>query len=236
MNIVICDDSAKDLSDVKAYINEFQNQYGLQFGIDCCANAEELITAVKNGKKYDLAFLDIYMGDTNGITTAHRLKELLPEIEAAFFTSSAEHAVDAFDFNALHYIIKPVSYDKILETFERFYKRLHTSMKALEIVAENKTYSFPLIHIQKLQSANKGVDVYLNNKSVPEHIPLAFSRVEEQLSPKLFLKISRGLIVQMSFILCVDKDICRFKDGTEAVVSRKNRDEIRRKYNDYLFT
>lgn len=60
----------------------------------------------------------------------------------------------------------------------------------------------------------------------PSASPLSFVRVEEQLDEERFLRISRGFIVQMDAILRLDGDVCLLKDGTSALISRRERKEI----------
>ena len=39
----------------------------------------------------------------------------------------------------------------------------------------------------------------------------------------------------MAFILSLDGDTCRLKDGTEVRISRREKAEVRRRYNDFMF-
>ena len=89
--------------------------------------------------------------------------------------------------------------------------------------------------ITRIQSSNKGVDIYLQGRSSPQWADVSFSHVEELLDGEYFLKISRGLLVQMNYILCMEQNVCRFRDGTSSLISRREKKEIRRKYNDFLF-
>lgn len=50
-----------------------------------------------------------------------------------------------------------------------------------------------------------------------------------------FLVVSRGYLVNMGYIQSIDREKCILEDGTEILLSRKNRGEIRQRYHDYLF-
>lgn len=93
----------------------------------------------------------------------------------------------------------------------------------------------PMQRINKVQSANRGVDIYLEQETQPLFFAATFASTEEKLDPRQFLRLSRGLIVNMAFILSLDGDTCRLKDGTEVLISRREKAEVRRRYNDFMF-
>ena len=234
IEIAICEDAAEDSALLTVFIKEEMELLHQKFRIDCFSGGEALLAAIENGAGYHLLLLDIYMKQINGVETAKAARR--PDVCLAFLTSSREYALDAFSLDALHYLVKPFGRADIRLLLRRFFARTQRPMELFEIHSDFKTYSFPLLQTEKIQSSRKGVDVYLKGQDIPQHIPLSFARLEEQLDPQHFLRISRGLIVHMSFIRCIDGDTCRFRDGTESLISRREKAEVRRKYNDYLFS
>ncbi len=233
--IAVCEDDKTDLCLLQNTLEYIRQEFPVQTNIDYYPSGEALMEAVRQNVRYDLLLLDIYLTGMSGIETARCIRNILPEVQIAFLTSAREYALDAFDLYAVHYLIKPVNNDSLRELFRRFFRHLHRPEKYLEIHSDSKNYTFPLEQVQKIQSNNKGVDIYLKNIPKPQRIPLPLIRVEEQLNPEYFLKISRGLIVHMSYILFIDKNVCKFRDGTSALISRGEKVSVRKKYNDYLF-
>ena len=90
------------------------------YRVDCFQDGKALLEAAQKGTAYDLLFCDIYMKEENGIEVAQKLLALSPKTAVVFFTTSREHAVDAFSLEALHYLVKPVSQEDIAEVFRRF--------------------------------------------------------------------------------------------------------------------
>lgn len=234
LKMAVCEDSLTDMELFRREIARALAKLELCMDIDSFRNGEDLLRAVRGGADYALLFLDIYMQSLDGIQTARAVREYLPDVQLAFLTTSREYSLDAFGLDALHYLIKPIDSRMLGECMERFCARSRIAPTMLRIASEFKTYSFPLADVQKIVSRNKGVDVFLRNMP-PQHIPITLASAEKQLDPALFLKVSRGFVVQMSHILCIDRDVCRLKDGTEVLVSRQAKSEIRQKYNDYLF-
>ena len=75
--------------------------------------------AAKGKPPFDIVFLDIYLPGENGVDVAGELQRVSPETGIAFVTTSEEHAVDAFSLHALHYLVKPVTTEGIVEAFRR---------------------------------------------------------------------------------------------------------------------
>ena len=62
----------------------------------------------------DLALLDIDMPEIGGLELAERLKDKCPDIKIIFLTGYSEYAIDAYAMHATGYLLKPVSYEKLL--------------------------------------------------------------------------------------------------------------------------
>lgn len=234
LQIAICEDLEEEANGLSASLEALLDKRQLPHVISLFSSGEELIAALECGLQFDLCLLDIYLAGLNGVDAARRVKELAPSIQVAFTTSSREFAVETFDLDAVYYLVKPVTEEKLRTLVERFLRRQKKPVTKLTITTPVKDYVFPLQRVVKIQSNNKGVDIYLHGE--PQRIPLSFVRVEEQLDEERFLRISRGFIVQMDAILRLDGDVCLLKDGTSALISRRERKEIRRRYNDYLFS
>ncbi|OYX65543.1 MAG: DNA-binding response regulator [Sphingomonadales bacterium 32-64-17] len=90
--------------------------------IETCANGREAIRAIKTLKP-DLAFLDIQMPGFDGFSVVKGVMEIEPPL-FVFVTAYQEHAIRAFEANAVNYLMKPVDEDKLADTVERVRQRL----------------------------------------------------------------------------------------------------------------
>jgi DNA-binding LytR/AlgR family response regulator len=80
------------------------------------------------GKVADLApdavFLDVEMPGLSGLEAAAEILAILPEVAVLFITSYDHYAVDAFELNAVDYLVKPVPVDRLNKALERIGRRL----------------------------------------------------------------------------------------------------------------
>ena len=104
--------------------------------IDTCANGREAIRKIKT-EKPDLVFLDIQMPGFDGFSVVKGVMEIDPPL-FVFVTAYQEHAIRAFEANAVNYLMKPVDEDKLADTLERVRVRL-SEKKSSEEAEKLKT-------------------------------------------------------------------------------------------------
>ena len=75
-------------------------------------NPDDALASVRQ-EKTDIAFLDIEIGDMNGVELAKRIKTLHPECDIVFCTGYSSYATQAFDLGASDYLMKPITKEKI---------------------------------------------------------------------------------------------------------------------------
>jgi two-component system LytT family response regulator len=104
--------------------------YGDVEVIGTCANGREAIRAIKT-EKPDLVFLDIQMPGFDGFSVVKGVMEIEPPL-FVFVTAYEEHAIRAFEANAVNYLMKPVDEDKLADTLDRVRTRLAEKRSAEE--------------------------------------------------------------------------------------------------------
>src|ERR1044072_6134796 len=99
--------------------------------IDKCQNGREAIRAIKTHKP-DLVFLDIQMPGFDGFSVVQGLMEVEPPL-FVFVTAYSDHAIRAFEANAVDYLMKPVEEARLADTLARFRQRLTEKGGAEEV-------------------------------------------------------------------------------------------------------
>lgn len=90
--------------------------------IERCANGREAIRAIRT-QKPDLVFLDIQMPGFDGFSVVSGLSDIEPPL-FVFVTAFTQHALKAFEAQAVDYLLKPVEEDRLAATIERVRQRL----------------------------------------------------------------------------------------------------------------
>ena len=175
------------------------------------------------------------MAGITGVDTARALRLLDPEVQLAFLTTSPDFALEAIGLEALHYLVKPVTGQMLDELFRRFFKRSARPSRFLQLPVRRETRSFPPEKIRQIISREKGIALLLDSTG-EIWLPCPFHLAKERLQGEAeFVLISRGCVINMNYLRCIDYDVCVMTDGTALPLSRRERSRVRRRYNDFLF-
>ena len=99
--------------------------------VDTCRNGREAIRKIKTLKP-DLVFLDIQMPGFDGFSVVRGIMEIEPPL-FIFVTAYSEHAVRAFEAEAIDYLVKPVEEDRLADAIDRVRKRLSEKRGGAEL-------------------------------------------------------------------------------------------------------
>ena len=227
MRIAVCDDDKDEISKLQWALFDIQGNYR----VDTYQSGSALIDAVNRGEKYDLLFCDIYMNGENGIDTATEMQKISPDTAIVFTTTSTEHAVQAFSIRALHYIVKPVRSEDIVEVFRRLAVKQeprHTLTLRIDR-AVNVLYQDEIIRVEGQDHKT----VIVCKKDTVFSIWKPFHEVCGLLDDT-FIQIKKGVSVNMGYISKMTARECILKDGSIFLLRRDMAKEIRQTYLNYV--
>lgn len=99
--------------------------------IETCQNGREAIRAIKTHKP-DLVFLDIQMPGFDGFSVVQGMMEIEPPL-FIFVTAYSDHAIRAFEAQAVDYLMKPVDPDRLADALDRVRQRLSEKRQVQEV-------------------------------------------------------------------------------------------------------
>lgn len=119
IRIALCDDEQKILDSVSAHIQKYaENRQDDVFETVCFHSANTLLSALEDGKGFDIFLLDVYIGDAMGTDLAKIIRKKGIENPIIFLTTSIEHAPESFETGTLRYLIKPLDIRKLQEALD----------------------------------------------------------------------------------------------------------------------
>ena len=100
---IVCDDVKEDREELIRNIREVWNDPV----IEEAQSGQEVLWKLGKDPEYDFVVLDIYMAGMDGIETGRKIREAYPETRLVFVSNSREFGPEAFELNAVHYLLKP---------------------------------------------------------------------------------------------------------------------------------
>lgn len=206
-------------------------------------------SSVKEAKRiadahdFELLFVDVTLPDGNGFEVLEYVRPKAPEI---VFTTAYEHfAAKAFDYQALHYLLKPITPDDLAEAIQRFEKRRDAGSAPVKNNAAKPTrislrsnegiVIAELADIIMIQAASKYSIVHFTNRK-ELIISKSLSKFEELLSDAGFYRIHDSSLVNMDHIRGYSKGkggTVELSNGNKVEVSFRKRDEFLQVLNQY---
>lgn len=230
MRLAICDDSLQEQNQIEQALQGWDSSRHAEKYFD----GASLLEAARNNPPFDMVFMDIYLPGENGMEIAAALRRISPETGIVFVTTSRDHAIDAFSLDALHYLVKPVTTQGIVESFRRLTQQHIRRQESISLMVEGDMNTISLSKICYLERSNHYVEVSLRDgRKLMTRTPLY--ELEQRLGRR-FLRINRGLVVNMDYIERMGTDRCVLENGAELFLASRDRGAIRAAYNEYLLS
>jgi DNA-binding LytR/AlgR family response regulator len=165
--------------------------------------ALELVQAIE----YDVIFLDIQMPSLSGIDLASEIKQLPRHPFIVFVTAYSEHAVKAFELEAIDYLVKPFEEERLIKTIAKIVKikakepLVATTISEIERVpvqSKDKTILLPVKEIVFANSNEENVIVHtFKNRYSTKY---SLKDLERKLAKKGFFRVHRSYLVNLHHV------------------------------------
>lgn len=229
MLIAICDDNSADAEKIRFSLMDITQDLEMK----CFSTGTELIESVKSGNNYSVLFQDVYLENESGIEVAKSVKELSPDTQVIFVTSSLDHAIDAFRVQATDYLVKPCSEADIVKAFARVSVRMNKEYSVPVVINTGKEiHVFHTEKVIKIESDRHYTVICCSNNRT-ERLLINFSYVAELFGNK-FIEIRRGLLVNPGFIEKISGVNVILADGSSYILPKAKKDAVTAKYIEYI--
>ena len=217
MRIAVCDDSSLDRDLFVALLHHYFVNKPISKEIIQYENGVDLLHDVEDDMWFDIVFLDIYMNDLLGIDVAHKLRSLGYRGHIIFLTATADFAVDSYEVEALGYLLKPQSFEKLSQVMDRAIRTMTTNTYLVK--NHSKIIRVPYHEILYAESMNSKCIMHCcNDQSYVIYKRL--TTIEHELNDKRFLRCHQSYLVNMDHIHQVDSQFTLVTGDTVAIRQR----------------
>ena len=173
------------------------------------AHAVQAMDALRR-EVFDVVLLDIRMPGADGITLAQTLAQLPQPPAVVFVTAHSEHAVQAFEVEAVDYLTKPVRLERLQQALQKV-ERLALTAKSLQpdvdeecliIQDRGRTERVPLVEVLYLKAELKYVTVRTANRSYI--LDGSLNELEERYAQQ-FMRVHRNALVARRAMRALEK-------------------------------
>ncbi|MBR9998189.1 MAG: response regulator transcription factor [Cyclobacteriaceae bacterium] len=168
---------------------------------------------ILNSKNVDLVFVDIEMPELSGMEFIRSLDRKPAFI---FITAYREYAADAFEIDAIDYLVKPVSFDRFLKAVNKFYKSNPEKADAytistIQLRADRKIHQIHISNISYIEGLKDYIKIFFDSRDM-----LIFketlSSIEKKLTPFGFIRCHKSYLIPISKIKSFNAEGIEIKD------------------------
>ncbi len=243
IHILIVDDEQPARRKIRSFLKE-------ETGVDSILEAANGLEAVKLilEKKPHLVFLDIQMPGMNGFEVIETVGiENMPAV--AFVTAYDQYALEAFEVQAVDYLLKPFDQERFRKSFNRAVEQIRLKnenaaifqkllgainrekkyLKRIMVNAGSRLFFVKTGDIMYVSSDEKYVKLHTDKET--HLIRETMNSMEARLDPAKFARIHRSYLVNLDFIQEMQPwshgdYVIILKNGTKLTASRRFRDRL----------
>lgn len=236
--IALCDDDAKELDQIENLLTEYQKtKDSWEYRIERFESAEELLERAQE-KEYipDFLLLDIYMEGKTGIEVAKELRNQNLKSMIIFLTTSTEHALEAYEVDAVQYLVKPLEEDKFFH-----------AMDLASMLIQKRTESQIVIKTAGggIRQINPDDIIYCESQKNYQIMYLLEEECRIRMTVKelwgvlerlpQFSRCGRSYILNLNHVVAVEKEEILMNNEVKIYIPRSVAAEFKKNYFSYYF-
>ncbi len=180
--------------------------------VKTCRNAMEAIEVLQQ-EKIDLIFLDIQMPKLSGLQFIQTLQQP-PMI--ILITAYEQYALESYNFNAVDYLLKPVSFERFLKACNKAQELYNLQQKPAEkenpldyffVYVEYNLVKIVISEILYIEGMKDYIKIFLTSSSRPVITKMSMKAMEEKLSGHRFVRAHKSYIVSADKVTAIKRDL-----------------------------
>ena len=227
--IAICDDEEKQRAYIKSLVERWLHQTFHHVIIQEYASSEQFLFE----QAYDrtqILFLDIEMEKMDGIALAREIRKHNRQMQIIFVTGYMEYIQEGYDVEALHYLLKPVSQEKIDSVLERAVERLKTADAVFLVECGGEVLRLPLKEIRFIESNRNYNIIHADNDY---EVRGTLSELEAKLD-EAFVRVGRSYLVNLNYVRRIGKTELILNTGEKLPVPRGSYKKLNEAFIKYF--
>lgn len=228
-NITILDDERKEAEHIKELAEAYFDRKEItERRIDIFYNGSELLAHV-NRVSCDLLFLDIEVGQENGIEIGRKLRQIAPDMIIIVITGYLKYSVEGYKIQAARYLLKPVNAQLLYSELDEV---LSLDDRQTLVLEDRDTYHrIKRKDILYVETLGRGSCFHTRNGSFVSRESLSIW--QQRLDSYLFVECHKGILVHVRWIISVEKDTILLETMETLPLARRRVEKVRSAWRSF---
>lgn len=232
LRIAVCEDDPADRDRLRVLIG----QSGVPASVDVFETGEAFLAAYRPGR-FDLIFMDIYLGGVDGVEAVRRVRELEEDLPVAFTTASKDFALESYRLDVKKYIEKddPAAGRMVEEMLVLAQSR--GAERDVILFGRRNPLRLPAARLRYVEQREHNLIFRLTGG---EEIKRKgrLDDLEPLLEGRPFFRCHKSYLVNLAFVRSADKEqmVFQMREGGSAYVRRELYYKARSAWENWLFS
>ena len=222
--VAVCDDNDADAGYTAKRIEIWAASHDAAVEIELFPSAEAFLFRYAEERAFDMLFLDIEMQAMSGMELAAKIRESNHYVQIVFITGYMEYIAEGYDVEALHYLLKPVTQERLSGVLDRAAQRVQDRERELCLQTPEGIVCIPVSEIRYLEVRRNYVTVHSDEDYT---VRRTLGELERELDESFF-RTGRSYIVNLRFVKKITRTQAVLKDGAQIPLSRGLYEDINR--------
>lgn len=229
IKLAVIDDDIQILDIVCRNINS-SSELAKRLKIYRYTEAEQLLSELEKGEKYNIILSDIELENMQGIEFGKIIKEKYPECFLVFLTAFPSYAAQSYVINAYQYILKSEIPDRLITILSELVNKIDDANEKYVMVKTryevHKVLYRDIIYIKKMKGEKNSVFCTTLGEC-RERVPI--EQIFESLDSDEFIMVERGYIVNFRHIISLKGNEICLSNGETVTISRARATKVKDK-------
>jgi len=211
VQIAICDDDRKLANNLKLHLEQIsEKMHDIMLKICIFHSGEDFIHTIEKGNMFNIVFMDIEMGEMDGVAVGHRFRKCADRDDTIliYISSYDSYSTALVNIGNVRFLRKPLDYDKLVEVFDRAVSQVikHQNRVPMQFNYKINTQAFSVDaeQIVYLKSSRKVIELFSwNQKKEIISVDKFYSSLAEaleQLPSERFFQCERSHVINLTYV------------------------------------
>lgn len=226
LEIAVCDDEKLTAANIEKMLEDLSRAMSIKINIDVFYVGSALVNHIKQGKRYDVIYLDIEMGKQNGVDTAKAIRMIDIKVLIIYVTIHESFAKEVFEVAAFRFITKPIDAQIFKKYFMDVKKEIMERPKYFQYQYNKISYRLSIDEIMYFQSDKRVT--YIITKDDSKKCYGKLNDIEKRLreSNIYFYRTHQSFLVNPKYVRTYIYDTMELWDGTALTISENRRKKV----------
>ena len=159
INVAICDDDIVLTGKIETMLQNIAKRSFIPIDTEVFWEGEHLADSVEIENSFDIIFLDIEMGQEDGITVARRIRKVDKKVLIVYVTSHENYMMESFEIRPFRFLVKPVSEEQIEHCFQAAYEDISSTDSYFRYSYQRISHKIPIGEILYFESNRRKVKI-----------------------------------------------------------------------------